>query len=137
VIFFDPEKAKQFPYIRKRGAQLFSKTRFIAAQFMAYFEDGLWLELAAHSNAMADQLRAGLDASPHAHQAWPTRTNEVFAIIEKTTAARLREAGAVFYDWNPPHSSHDLIGENEMLARLVTSWSTEPEDVAKFVALLA
>ncbi|RYE84351.1 MAG: low specificity L-threonine aldolase [Hyphomicrobiales bacterium] len=137
VIFFDPEKAKQFPYIRKRGAQLFSKTRFMAAQFMAYFEDGLWLKLAAHSNAMADQLRAGLDASPHARQAWSTRTNEVFAIIETATAARLREKGAVFYDWNPPHSSHDLIGENEMLARLVTSWSTTPDDVARFVDLLA
>ncbi|GGD95307.1 L-threonine aldolase [Aureimonas endophytica] len=137
VVFFDPEKAKQFPYIRKRGAQLFSKTRFVAAQFMAYFENGLWLELARHANAMADDLRGALDRGTHAKQAWPTRTNEVFAIIEKDTAERLRAAGAVFYDWNPPHSSHDLLKEGEILARLVTSWSTTPEDVAGFASLIA
>ncbi|WP_152048076.1 threonine aldolase family protein [Aureimonas psammosilenae] len=137
VIFFDPEKARQFPYIRKRGAQLFSKTRFIAAQFMAYFENGLWLELARHSNAMADKLRDALDRGSHARQAWPTRTNEVFAIIEKDTAERLRAAGAVFYDWNPPHSSHDLLKEGDVLARLVTSWSTSEKDVEDFAALIA
>ncbi|BDA83490.1 L-threonine aldolase [Aureimonas sp. SA4125] len=137
VVFFDPEKARQFPYIRKRGAQLFSKTRFVAAQFMAYFEDELWLKNAAQANVMADGLRAALEASPHAHQAWPTHSNEVFAIFEKATAAALRDKGAVFYDWNPPHSSHDLVGEGEMLARLVTSWSTTDADVAEFAALIA
>ncbi len=137
VVFFDPEKARQFPYIRKRGAQLFSKTRFIAAQFMAHLEDDLWLDLARHANAMADRLRAGLDASTHARQAWPTRTNEVFAIIEQATAERLRGAGAVFYDWNPPHSSHDLLQDGETLARLVASWSTTERDVDAFAALLA
>ncbi|KAB0678777.1 threonine aldolase family protein [Aureimonas leprariae] len=137
VIFFDPEKAKQFPYIRKRGAQLFSKTRFIAAQFMAYFDGGLWLDLARHANAMADELRTALDAGSHARQAWATRTNEVFAIIEKGTAERLRSEGAVFYDWNPPHSSHDILKDDETLARLVTSWSTTKEDVAGFASLIA
>ena len=137
VIFFDPEKARQFPYIRKRGAQLFSKTRFVAAQFMAYFEDGLWLDMARHSNAMADGLRAALDASPHARQAWPTRSNEVFAVTGRATAAALRAKGAVFYDWNPPHSSHDLLAEDEVLVRLVASWSTGPQDVANFAALIA
>ncbi|MBC8129368.1 MAG: low specificity L-threonine aldolase [Rhizobiaceae bacterium] len=137
VIFFDPDKARQFPYIRKRGAQLFSKTRFVAAQFMAYFEDGLWLQLAAHSNAMADHLRDALDASTHAKQAWPTRTNEVFAIVEKDMAEKLRAKGAVFYDWNPPHSSHDLLAENETLVRLVASWSTTGEDVERFADAIA
>ncbi|KQT52114.1 MULTISPECIES: threonine aldolase family protein [unclassified Aureimonas] len=136
VIFFDPEKARQFPYIRKRGAQLFSKTRFVAAQFMAYFENGLWLDLAARSNAMADRLRAGLDASNHARQAWPTRTNEVFAILEKDRAAELRAKGAVFYDWNAPHALHDITSENETLVRLVASWSTTEDDVDRFVELM-
>ncbi|MBB3999840.1 threonine aldolase family protein [Aureimonas pseudogalii] len=137
VVFFDPEKARQFPYIRKRGAQLFSKTRFVAAQFTAYLGDGLWLKLAAHSNAMADALREGIRRSTHAREAWNTRTNEVFAIVETATAAKLRAEGAVFYDWNPPHGSPTLIGENEQLIRLVTSWSTEPGDVERFAAAIA
>ena len=132
IVVFDPAKASQFPYIRKRGAQLFSKTRFVAAQFMAYLDDGLWLDLASHANRMADRLRTAIDASPHARLAWPTVTNEIFAVIETATAERLRAQGAVFYDWNPPHDAHDLIGPNEMLARLVTSWSTSESDVDRF-----
>ncbi|ALN72595.1 low specificity L-threonine aldolase [Aureimonas sp. AU20] len=137
VVFFDPDKARQFPYIRKRGAQLFSKTRFMAAQFMAYLENGLWLELASHANAMAHRLRAGIDASSHARQAWETRSNEVFAILERPTAEALRAEGAVFYDWNMPHGSAGRLGENEQLVRLVTSWSTEAADVDRFGSLIA
>ncbi|MDY8108445.1 low specificity L-threonine aldolase [Fulvimarina sp. 2208YS6-2-32] len=136
VVFFDPKRAEQFRYIRKRGAQLFSKTRFVAAQFSAYLEDGLWLKLAAHANRMADRLRDGLDGSSHARQAWATRSNEVFAVLEHATAERLRAEGAQFYEWNAPHSMHDLTGPGEMLARLVTSWSTQESDVDRFVSLL-
>lgn len=136
VVFFDPEKARQFPYIRKRGAQLFSKTRFIAAQFAAYLDDGLWLDLARHSNAMADRLRAGIVASRAARPGWPTVTNEVFAVLTVAKAAELRAAGAVFYDWNAPRGMDGLVGEGEMLARLVTSWSTQADEIDRFVALL-
>ena len=134
VVFFDPDKAKQFPYIRKRGAQLFSKTRFMAAQFMAYLDDGLWLTLAAHANAMADRLRAGLTDRPHARQAWDTRSNEVFAILDQVTADALRAQGAMFYDWNLPHGSGVRMSETERLVRLVTSWSTEAADVDRLLA---
>ncbi|WP_019997771.1 threonine aldolase family protein [Aureimonas ureilytica] len=134
VVFFDPDKARQFPYIRKRGAQLFSKTRFMAAQFMAYLDDGLWLTLAAHANAMADRLRAGLTNRPHARQAWDTRSNEVFAILDQVTADALRAQGAMFYDWNLPHGSGVRMSETERLVRLVTSWSTEAADVDRFLA---
>ncbi|MFY0732943.1 MULTISPECIES: threonine aldolase family protein [Aurantimonas] len=137
VVFFDPAKASQFPYIRKRGAQLFSKTRFVAAQFMAYLENDLWLELGSHANRMADRLRAGLDASNQARQAWPTHTNESFAILKADRAEALRARGAVFYDWNPPHGFHDIVGDDEHLVRLVTSWSTTPDEVDRFCELLA
>ncbi|MEC5289342.1 low specificity L-threonine aldolase [Aurantimonas sp. C2-6-R+9] len=137
VVFFDPDKARQFPYIRKRGAQLFSKTRFVAAQFMAYLEDDLWLDLAGHANRMADRLRAGIDASPHARQAWETHTNESFAILDSGLAETLRGKGAVFYDWNPPHGVHDLVGDDETLVRLVTSWSTAEAEIDRFCDLIA
>ncbi|WP_182086615.1 low specificity L-threonine aldolase [Aureimonas sp. ME7] len=137
VVFFDPAKAEQFPYIRKRGAQLFSKTRFMAAQFDAYLEDGLWLRLAAHANAMADDLRAGLRRSRHAREAWDTRSNEIFAVVEVPVAERLRAEGATFYDWNAPHDLPDLVGEGEQLIRLVTSWSSEEADVSRFCDLIA
>ena len=137
IVFMDPEQARQLPFIRKQSAQLFSKTRFVAAQFDAYFEDGLWLELAAHANAAADQLRAGFTASNAARLAWPTTANEVFAIIRKDKADELREAGAVFYDWHGiPEEMHDAIEDDEVLVRLVTSFATSKDDVGRFVDLL-
>ena len=54
VVFFDPAKAEGMQSRRKRGAQLVSKHRFIAAQFEAYLRDDLWLALARHANAAAD-----------------------------------------------------------------------------------
>ncbi|MBO0664100.1 low specificity L-threonine aldolase [Jiella sp. MQZ9-1] len=136
IVVFDPAKAEQFPYIRKRGAQLFSKTRFVAAQFMAYFDGGLWLDLAGHANRMADQLRQALAESNAAREAWETNCNEIFAVLPSDLAARMREAGAVFYDWNKPHAMPDLVGEGETLVRLVTSWSNSDDDVAQFASFL-
>ena len=136
IVVFDPQKASQFPYIRKRGAQLFSKTRFVAAQFMAYFEAGLWLDMAGHSNRMADRLRAALSASNAAREAWPTQSNEVFAILPRDLDTRMRAEGAIFYEWTPPHSMPDLVAEGETLVRLVTSWSTQEEDVERFAGFL-
>ena len=38
LIFMNPDLSKDLPFIRKRAAQLLSKSRFIAAQFDAYLE---------------------------------------------------------------------------------------------------
>jgi threonine aldolase len=137
LVFMDPAMAKDLPFIRKRAAQLFSKTRFIAAQFEAYFEDDLWLETARHANAMADRLRDGLRASTSARLGWESETNEVFALMSRTQAERAREAGAVFYDWNPPRARRSIVREGEILARLVTSFATTSDDVDRFVDLFA
>ena len=135
LVFFDPGKAQDAPYLRKRAGQLFSKSRFIAAQFEAYLRDGLWLDLARHANGMAERLREGLDRSNRARQAWPTGGNEVFAVLSRPDAARLRSAGAMFYDWPTPHgiSVHD----GEVLVRLVASFATQPAEVDRFLAELA
>ncbi len=137
LIFMDPARAEAFPYIRQRAAQLFSKSRFIAAQFEAYFEDNLWLDLARHSNSMARRMADHIAASGNVRLAWEPRGNEIFAVMEKTTAARLRDNGALFYDQNPPHSEKHLIGENETLVRLVTSFATSTEEIDRFGDLIA
>jgi len=43
LVFMNPELSKDLPFIRKRAAQLFSKSRFIACQFDAYLHDELSL----------------------------------------------------------------------------------------------
>jgi threonine aldolase len=135
LVFFEPERAQDFPYLRKRAAQLFSKTRFVAAQFEAYFADGLWLESAAHANAMTARLAEAFRGSNAARLAWEPQANEVFAVLPHETTRRLQAAGAVFYDWKPPAGWNGL-SEGEGLFRFVTSFATTAEDVERFAEAL-
>lgn len=135
LVFLDPAKARDLPFIRKRAAQLFSKSRFIAAQFAAYFEGDLWFDLARHANAMAARLAGHVEASSRLRLAWQPQANEVFVIMNAGVADDLRAAGAVFHPWNPPHSFEDNIGEDEILARFVTSFATQETSVDRFGAL--
>ncbi|MCJ8521303.1 threonine aldolase [Pseudorhizobium tarimense] len=137
IVFFDPAMAKELPFIRKRAAQLFSKSRFIAAQFEAYLKDDLWLELAGHANAMADRLREGLRASNTARLAWPTQSNEVFTVLPKEMMKAAQEKGAKFYDWLEPRDMPEPVGDDEALIRLVTSFATTAEDVDAFLSAIA
>lgn len=131
LVFFDPQMAADMAYIRKRAGHLFSKSRFIAAQFAGYFQDDLWLDLARHSNAIAARLRAGVESSDKARLAWPSQANEVFFIASEETAAKLQAAGAMFHRWPMPHDV-----EGEAIYRLVASFASSEEDADRFIAAL-
>lgn len=128
VVFFDPAAAKDFIFRRKRAAQLFSKMRFIAAQFDAYFESDLWLRMATHANAAARALSDGLASVPGCKVWYPTDANEVFVSFPGGMAERLRAAGATFYPWVTPG---DPAGGT--MQRLICSWATREEDVDVFL----
>ncbi len=133
LILFDTSKAEEMGYLRKRSAQLFSKSRFIAAQFDAYLEGSLWLDVARHANGMANELAKGIESSESARLAWPTGSNELFVILKKSVAENLKAHGAVFYDWPVPQTLTD-VAEDEGLYRLVTSFATTADDVRQFIA---
>ena len=128
VVFFDPQDARDFAYRRKQGGHLVSKMRFVSAQLHAYVENGLWLEAAARANALAQALAAGLKQVNSIRIQGAVETNMVFAQMPVELAARLREAGAIFYDWTPPR-------DGRVLARLATSFATPQSDVAKLVEI--
>lgn len=136
LVFLNPELIKDFAYLRKRSGQLFSKSRFIASQFNAYFENNLWLELAASANQMAGRLSQGIVQSKHATLAWQTEANEVFCIVDKTLANHLQAQGALFYFWQLPKELSGLINPQQVLLRLVTSFATETAEVDQFLSLL-
>ena len=136
LVFFDPEMARQLPFIRKRAAQLFSKTRFIAAQFHAYLDDDLWIRLATHANSMADRLAAGIETSSEVSIAWTCQSNELFITMPKTLAKQLEEQGARFYPWPVPAEFASQLTEDRGLYRLVTSFETKQQDVDRFLALV-
>lgn len=136
LVIFDRSLQEEAEYLRKRSGWLFSKSRFVTAQFDAWLKDGLWLELARHANAMADRLRTGIEAAPNARLAWPGQANEVFVLIEAGLAGRLQEKGARFYPWAPPHGYEMPEAEGVVLYRFVTSFATTEQEVDAFCTLL-
>ncbi|MEJ0059866.1 MAG: beta-eliminating lyase-related protein [Terricaulis sp.] len=123
IVVFDNARAEAIERRRKRGGHLLCKGRFAAAQLLAYLEDGLWLRLARRANALAARLGEAAGASLSA----PVETNQVFIKPGADKLARLRAAGAEFYDWGAEGS-----GE----ARLVVSWNHADAEVDAMCAAL-
>ena len=134
VVFFDLKAAEDFTYRRMRGGQLFSKSRYQAAQMLAYLEDGLWLKLAGHANAMAARLAQGLMKCNSVRIPLPVNANEVFAVLPRKLNDKLQAMGAVYYDWSPDCLGPDGLADDEVFARFVLSFATDAKDVDALVS---
>jgi len=116
VVFFNRERVREFEFRRKRAGHLISKSRFVAAQLLAYVETGVWQRNARRANDLAQRIgRAAGTTLMH-----PVEANEVFVRLGEERKARLRTTGFEFYDWGPARS-----GE----ARFVASWDQREQDV--------
>jgi threonine aldolase len=125
VVFFDARQAEAFRFVRKQGAQLPSKMRFIAAQFTALFAEDLWLETAAHANRMAQLLAAELREIPRVRLTQPVESNAVFAVLPRESVARVQQR-FFFYVWNEQTSE----------VRLMCSFDTTEEDVRELASVV-
>jgi threonine aldolase len=125
VLFFNPEFTTETKYLRKQCMQLFSKMRFMGAQFLAYFEDDLWKETASHSNAMAQYLKNELSEIPEIQITQPVEANAVFAKIPQEIIEPLKEH-FYFYIWD----------ENNSEVRWMTTFDTTEIEIREFVLLI-
>ena len=137
LVVFNRDLVSHFQFIRKRSGHLFSKTRFISAQFEAYFENKLWLGLAKHSNAMGEQLQKAVRASNHIRPAWPSNSNQVFFIADKTKAQTWLDQGARFHPFPTPRGMEDEVSENEQIYRLVASFVTQQTHIDEFAEIIS
>lgn len=124
VIFFNPELAKNFPFIRKQGMQLHSKMRFIGAQFEALLTNELWKRNAAHANSMAVRLASGLKKL-NIRLTQSVDANGIFALLDSAIIPQLQEEN-FFYVWN----------EKTFEVRLMCSFDTTEKEVDGFLQKL-
>lgn len=119
IVCFDPALGAALPHLRKRAGALISKHRYLAAQMVGYLDGGLWLQLAAHANAMARRLGEGLGRAGgvlrHAIEA-----NSVFIDLAPDILARLEAAGARSYPW---------AMDGPLTRRFVCSWASTQAEV--------
>lgn len=131
VVIFDPARAPGLEMRRMRAGHLISKHRFLAAQMLALLEDGLWLELAAHANAMAARLADALAQVPGVTLDQPRQANQVFATLPAAAHARAQAAGAVYYPWPRVQAEG-----GDLSVRMVCGWSTTEAEVDALAAAL-
>ncbi len=136
LIVFNKDLASELPFLRKRSGHLFSKNRFVSAQFEAYLSDNLWLELANHSNSMGQRLRDGVCDAGKARLAWETHANMTFIIAKRSVADSMMEQGARFYEIRTPRSFDGVLDDDEKIYRLVASFATTADDVDEFLELI-
>jgi threonine aldolase len=128
IVVINPEAVDGLIYLRKMSMQLASKMRFVSAQLLALFENGLGLRSATHANTMAQRLRNSLEegiasgALSGLSFSAPTQANAVFAVLDPEVSDRIRQTFR-FYDWDRS------VGE----VRWMCSFDTTEEDIERFV----
>lgn len=136
LLIFNHKLLPDFKFLRKRMGHLFSKTRFISAQFEGYFQDDAWLKYARQSNAIGEELQAVIGGSNRVRLAWPSHSNQVFFIADKALAQSMLDRGAQFYPFPAPESVARTMSESEQVYRLVASFSSTSDDVKQFASVL-
>ena len=122
VVLFKRAATNRALFLRKQMTQLYSKARFMAAQFERYFKDDMYLKMASHSNEMAKYLESKLVEIPDVKISRPVETNAVFAYISKELYEKLSEKH-MFYIWD----------EETMEVRWMCSFETKKENIDEFI----
>lgn len=125
VVILNDSLKKDFRYmIKQRGAML-AKGRLLGIQFETLLKDGLYEEMGAHADRLADELRAAFSEKGYSFYVENT-TNQLFPILPNT----LLESWKDKYVWE----LNCRVDEDHSAVRFCTSWATKPESVAALIA---
>lgn len=115
-----------FTIIKQHGA-LLAKGRMLGLQFLAMFEDGLYMSLGQKAIYLADKIRQALKMRGYRF-AFESPTNQIFIVVDDNKMQKLAEDVA-FSFWEKVDDDHTCI-------RLVTSWSTTEAEVDELIKVL-
>jgi threonine aldolase len=125
VVVLNTNLVKNLAFIRKQNMQLFSKMRYVTAQYIEYFKDNLYLENARNANTMATYLYQCLKKRLPEIITDKPQSNAVFVKIANKTAKILQKE-RYFYVWD----------EDNEIYRFMTSFDMTKEDIDDFVEFL-
>lgn len=120
LVIVNPVLQSDFRYLLKQRGALLAKGMVLGVQFASLFEDGLFFDLAAHANAMAQRLRIGLEQAG-ARMFVASPTNQQFVVVSPAQLQLLAER----YDFE----RWETLVDGSIVIRFVTSWATTAEAV--------
>jgi threonine aldolase len=123
VIFFRKDLAENFEYRVKQAGQLASKTRFLAAPWLALLAGDVWLRNARHANQMAQRLAERLRTEAKLEIVFPVEASAVFLKLSDNLVQGLHEMGWHFHRFIEPD-----------IYRVMCSWCSNETEIEAFVS---
>ena len=126
VIVNDALKPHYRNVMKQHGAML-AKGRLLGVQFLAYFENDLWLSMGRHAVEQAQALADGLEKKGFKFYV-NSPTNQIFPILTDAQYKTAQERFGCEFTAK--------VDDTHTAARFVTSWATAPEAVQEALAAL-
>lgn len=120
VIIGNPALKEDFRYIIKQKGGMLAKGRLLGIQFVELFRDGLYLEISAHADHLADRLRQVFREKGYSFLI-ENSTNQIFPILPNEHMEELKKDFVFEYQ--------EKVDETHTAVRFCTSWATKEEYV--------
>ena len=120
VVITHPALKEDFRYLIKQHGGMLAKGRLLGVQFDALMTDNLYIEIAAHADRLADQLRAAFDELNVPYLV-PGITNQIFPILPDALLEKLSKTFCF--------TEMERVDETHRAVRFCTSWATSEENV--------
>ena len=124
VVIVNEELKRDFRYnIKQRGGML-AKGRLLGIQFLELMKEGLYFELGAHGDKMAEKIREACRKKGYPFLV-PNTTNQVFPVMPDAVLEKWKDRIGYSYQCR--------VDESHSAIRLCTSWTTSEENVDELV----
>ena len=128
VVITNSSIAEDFRYLMKQRGGMLAKGWLLGLQFEALFENDLYMQISAHADQLADQIRNTLTSLGY-NLYLPGTTNQTFVILPDTLLAELGKE-FTFATWEKADAEHTVV-------RFCTSWSTKEEEITALIQDIA
>ena len=125
VVISHPALKEDFRYLIKQKGGMLAKGRLLGLQFLAMFENDLYMEMGRHADRLAMKLKKELQEKGYRFY-MESITNQQFVIVEDTKLQEL-EKEFLFNHETRYDADHTVI-------RICTSWATKEEHIEKLLA---
>lgn len=125
LLIFNPDLEEGSDHLHKQTLALLSKMRYLSAQYIPFFENELWRDLALHANQKAQEIAFLIQNTPPLSLNYPLETNQLFFSAPENWIPKIREK-IHCHLWDAE--------KNEI--RFIASWNTSKEDVQNIKDIL-
>ena len=127
IIFFNKKKIYNYKFFQKRSGHVIAKTKFISSQFIAWFQDDLWLKLAKKSNNIAQSFKNYLVQNKNFEILFPIDGNEVFVRVHELYYQEIMNKNVFPKLWSTPKNKLVIL-------RFVFSFDFTKKDLKNLIS---